>query len=380
MKSLLQSNGSSLVVGLHTRAFLIQNDKVIELQENEADTPAPDPNKTRDPKFHDEFNRREVQCVAIATDKSGGVWCAVSRYGKSLSLYLNGELKVSHTTPKRSACLTFAWEPLGMIIAGDLVGDATAFPLDTKSKGRLMLGHTASMLTEVKLLDGHTLLTADRDEIVRISEFPQTTIVKGYLMGHTAFLCSMDPSSKDVCVTCGGDETVRLWNTNTFELLSTKETPDMLPMQLSADGERVAVIFHNSNTIHIYSITDLELLQTIECSAQPLGVSLQQESTMYVLAKEPTLLAVYKLESGKYESTTAVEPIASLNKTEVTMPSSILETDKNGDLKLVKMKETRGGGGSEEKEVPWHRAERVETHNNSRKRRNKRRKEASEAS
>ena len=75
-----------------------------------------------------------------------------------------------------------------------------------------------------------------------------------------------------------------------------------------------------------------------------------------------------------------MEPIASLNKTEVTMPSSVLETDKNGDLKLVKMKETRGGGGSEEKEVPWHRAERVETHNNSRKRRNKRRKEASEAS
>jgi len=387
MKALVKSCGSALILGLNTRALLIHNGKVVELksgQEEQAGDDKQQQQQHRDPKYHAEFDPNEVQCVALAIDGDGAgdVWCAVSRYGKSLSIYRNGELQVTHETVKRAGCLAFAWitttpttpSSLGMVIAGDMVGDATAYPLDQKpNHGRLLLGHTASILTEIRLINGDTLLTADRDEKVRLSNFPQTGIVKGYLLGHTAFISSMD-TSKDLCVTCGGDMTVRLWNTSTLQPLAMTETNDLLPTQVSTDGERVAVIFHNSNAIHVYSMEDLRLLQTIESSTQPLGVSLQ-DSTIYVLAKEPMLLQVYQLVSDKYERNTQDSIAELIQEMEgVTMPSSILEADKNGQLKLEKLSDNRGAGGEE---APWHRVDRVEKAKESRRRHKKKQKTAS---
>ena len=36
------------------------------------------------------------------------------------------------------------------------------------------------------------LLTADRDEKVRLSHFPDAHVVRGYLLGHAAFMSTMD--------------------------------------------------------------------------------------------------------------------------------------------------------------------------------------------
>ena len=376
MKSLLQCCGTAIVVGIDTRAFLINGDEVTELKDDKPTTGGDSKPESKDVN-HKGIDPLEIQCVAISRDADDTIWCAVSRYDKSLAIYRDSKVEVVHTTNKRSGCLTFAWKPVGMILAGDLVGDATAFPLTNNKKGRLLLGHTASMLTGIRLV-GDTLLTADRDEKVRVSSFPQTCIVRGYLLGHAAFLCSMDIATDDLCVTCGGDYSVRLWKLSTFTQLASVETEGLLPTQVSTDGERVAVIFHNSNTIHIYSLMTLELLQTLDSSAQPLGISLQ-DSDMFVLSKEPCLLQAYKLVDGKYESTTD-DRFSSLNTQliDATLPSSILEADKTtGQLKLGKVQEHRSANPAD---IPWNRVDRIAKSKESRNRRNKKRKVAAESS
>lgn len=409
MKSLLKCCGSSTVVALHTRAFLIEEgttDKVTELKEEaieiEDSNSTPDAcptNKSKgDPKQNISTDAREIQCVAVAKDAEGNLWCAISRYDKSLALFCNAKWVVTHTSIKRVGCLVFSWNPVGMIIAGDMVGDATAFPLvseEKKSKGRLLLGHTASMLTGMQLVqsNGETkLLTADRDEKVRISAFPHTTIIHGYLLGHDAFLCSIEtsPSLPDLCITCGGDETVRLWNTTTFEQISMLELPQgFLPTQVSTDGERIGVIFHSSNTIHVYTGLSetakdeeeqpLKLHQTLECETQPLGIVLQGNK-MYVLAKEPALLQAYQQNSdGQYELVATTDngfvTLLSKDAEGVVLPLSILEADKTtGHLKMQKLKETRGAA----QEIPWHRIERRQKAKDSRNRRSRKRRKESQ--
>jgi hypothetical protein len=216
---------------------------------------------------------------------------------------------------------------------------------------------------------------------VRISSFPQTTIVHGYLLGHEAFLSSIDttPALPDLCITCGGDESVRLWNINTFEMLSIVETVGLLPTQVSMDGERVGVIFNESNAIHVYTgLTaakeddefELKLQQTLECKTQPLGIVLQDDR-LHVLAKEPVLLQSYQMNAAtsQYELLTGKKyPLPQ----DAVLLSSILEADRTtGHLKMQKLKEDRGAGA---KQVPWHRIERRQKAKDSRARRNRKRK------
>jgi len=203
-------------------------------------------------------NPLEIQAVC-STEIESRIWLAVSREDKTLSLYSipstqQGQEKVeksvyptvTYNLPKRARCLAFSSvSPSSstgnchVIIAGDLSGDANAFPVPTTSEAdakptattrRLLLGHTCSMLTGLSVVPTNwdkkqqLILTADRDEKVRVTYFPETHITHGYLLGHSSFISAMDAavaaptssseegSQRALCITGSGDGTVRLWD------------------------------------------------------------------------------------------------------------------------------------------------------------------------
>lgn len=257
-KQLLQTHGASVVVvGLNDRAFAIvkggnEGDADDVVSASAFELMADDSAEVKSSGNKDSGNPREVQ--AVSCTKTGSkedaptCWVAVSREDKTLSLYsVDGsgtreaptQLKpgVTYRLAKRARCLTFCEVGARLVvIAGDLSGDATAFPVPDaplseaddaptkKGHRRLLLGHTASILTGLNVapsLDGSggaTILTSDRDEKVRVSRFPQTNVVRGYLLGHTSFVSTMDAVASDrggkraLCVTGSGDGTVRLWD------------------------------------------------------------------------------------------------------------------------------------------------------------------------
>lgn len=266
-----------------------------------------------DIKYQQDTNAIQVvACKWIPNNST--LYCAVSRFDKSISIYsispssttteileddnTNNKDRVDitsadaikkraetlpglvmtkpmlvHRVPKRSCTLAFATvpplsvptvplsQPMIVVVAGDLAGDASAFPVlpsnptsntsddkptdgnttnpgkpnqNPKQVRRLMLGHTASMLTSIHIIPrskhgditstntgGCKILTADRDEKVRISSFPNTFNIEGYLLGHTAYVTAMDlvhvgdnlgKTEIRCCVTASGDGSVRLWN------------------------------------------------------------------------------------------------------------------------------------------------------------------------
>jgi WD40 repeat protein len=285
-KQLLHSHSSNVIVtGLNHRAFAVvssssdqtfaQNAFVYELM-----APSSKPSAAADATKSDENDKsgdkpsddNEIQAVCC-TEIDSCLWFAVSRGVKTLSLYSipakkNTEGDSEETTkllypsaiynlPKRAKCLAFtSVEDLQLIIAGDLSGDAIAFAVPTtdsqcstsneseeavkptSTPNRLLLGHTASVLTGLNVVSSSNnqqqfILTADRDEKVRVSYFPETHIIHGYLLGHSSFISCMDSISNErsLCLTASGDGTSRLWDYQTCKEVG------MLPVVIKKSTE-----------------------------------------------------------------------------------------------------------------------------------------------
>lgn len=178
-------------------------------------------------------NPLEIQAVCCSmTNIENEVYFAVSRENKSLSLYsytmgisLDDNKSslipnITYNMPRRARCLAYTVvdDTNLIVIAGDMSGDAIAYSVvpQSTSTRRLLLGHTASILTGLNVVSG-LLLTADRDEKVRVSAFPDTQLIRGYLLGHTSFISTMDvvvstTTDRTLGVTGSGDGSVRLWD------------------------------------------------------------------------------------------------------------------------------------------------------------------------
>ena len=257
------------------------------------------------------------------------------------------------------------------------------------------------------------LLTSDRDEKIRISRFPETYIIEGFLLGHTAFVTGFVVLPSALAVSCGGDMTLRLWDlpsqveissisTSNDENSSANEIPTAIVA--SSCGGIVAIIFDDSRRLSIYEITStkksenpsLELLDNVDCPSQPLSIVFNEPSTtgsdtrieLTVLMKDPDFVAVYDIRHTTEED--VVKPIA-VPKNEIgvlqalrdvasdkkiTMPNTILEKDDFGKPVLRKENETRGPAAAE---APWNRVERIEIAKEREKRRKKKPKLANDS-
>jgi tRNA (guanine-N(7)-)-methyltransferase subunit TRM82 len=423
-------------------------------------------------------NPRQVQSVAI--DKVGDLLlCGVACYNKNLFVYeidLQRTIRATaaastsvpgsesdvirvpptavHRTSKRAGCLCFARVPatgagasggeqeegtgLTVLIAGDLSGDAVAFPLTVSKLNRdsclptsfaghnseddddddgvntgdadgssgsrkLLLGHTASMLTGVRVVETTDnngtgkrtcrILTSDRDEKVRVSAFPDTHRVYGYLLGHEAFVSCLDvpeggSSSSTQCVTCSGDGTVRLWDYDSCEELCCLALPDaasppgLVPARVAihSSGTRIVVMYDESPRLDLIQVAVddsglrlLEVVQTLQCPALTLSVSWLSQSgddpesnslLVVLISQSPYVVAFQWDPSSSHLVAPCSDPslVSVLNRAvsggadalPTSMPTSILEKDQFGELMMKKNREKRGPAS----EMPWNNAER----------------------
>ena len=376
------------------------------------------------------------------------VRCAVARTNKSLDVYTvtTGKLlskksqspSLTYRTPKRVNCFAFAdiyalaseskikraKRPL--LISGDVAGDSYAYNLLEKGE-RLLLGHTASMLTNIAVVrDGGSqssedrlLLTSDRDEKIRINRFPETHIIEGFLLGHTAYVTgfAIIPSPSPLVISCGGDMTLRLWDLTARNEIccaptsiattddATNREKNTIPTAISVSscGRLVAVIFDDSNRISIYKITatksevegvekkSLEFLDNVVCPSQPLSIACHEvqqvqssvngdkKTVLTVLMKDPHYLATYYFNHDDQDGVKPFAPCQNESivlrglrsvafKEKISMPNTILEKDDYGNPVLRKVNETRGPAATE---APWNRVERIEIAKEREKRRRK---------
>lgn len=84
-----------------------------------------------------------------------------------------------------------------------------------------VVGHV-SMLTAMLVLQNQgKIITADRDEHIRVSRWPQGWEIEHFLLGQRKFVSALalHPLDPNILITAGGDETLRMWDLTTYKCI-----------------------------------------------------------------------------------------------------------------------------------------------------------------
>ncbi|CAM9443818.1 unnamed protein product [Chrysoparadoxa australica] len=166
--------------------------------------------------------------ITALTLSSDGSTLAVAYHSKAVMLYAASEAggveePGKFILPKKATALVLA-EGGGakVLLVADRFGDVVSYPRHTAElpKGKHCLGHTASAITTMRLTaDGKYLITGDRAEHVRVSNFPNTALIQSFLGGHTSFVTAVAtiPGRNRALVTAAADGMVGVWDILTGE-------------------------------------------------------------------------------------------------------------------------------------------------------------------
>ncbi|BFZ62127.1 tRNA (guanine-N(7)-)-methyltransferase non-catalytic subunit trm82 [Saitoella coloradoensis] len=191
----------------------------------------------------------------------------------------------------------------------------------------LLLGHV-SMLTTMSLLHSNSstyIMTADRDEHVRISRYPKAYVTERFLLGHTEFVSSVAQLDEDVVLTAGGDPWVGVWNWKTGKLLHKLDLAHAVQEARGEDGKiavsqfhvvenRVFVIVEKAPAVFVVDFSDDKvpsITQTIALSAPALALVTDYASRLWASVdttevSSASVLVAFEADSqGKYKSINA---------------------------------------------------------------------------
>lgn len=116
---------------------------------------------------------------------------------------------------------------------------------DDQNRETFLLGHNAIIL-DVKLsLDSKYLATCDRDEKIRISNYPNCYNIESYCLGHTQFVSCITFINEKLLISGSGDGSLRLWQFTQGKELSVYSFPD----DIGAKDDKIAPLAIHSCTI-----------------------------------------------------------------------------------------------------------------------------------
>jgi len=114
-----------------------------------------------------------------------------------------------------------------VLLASDKAGEVFAIDAPLLQKQVLLSGHTASVITDLAIhrsATAHYVATADRDEKVRISHFPDMENIHTFFLGHTkvvASVCFLELDGKVLALSTGWDHKLNLWDAHTGALVQS---------------------------------------------------------------------------------------------------------------------------------------------------------------
>lgn len=175
---------------------------------------------------------------SLQLSKGGKYLLATTDETKSLVLLDPATLEVIKKVqyPKRPSAVATDKEDLNVVLGdkfGDVYGESVEdlLKVEGELKDEPVLGHV-SMLTALELgydaKDRPHVISADRDEHIRVSRFPAAHVIEQFCFGHQQFVSSLLVNDLDASIlfSAGGDDEVFVWdwlNGKQLQKLSLRE-------------------------------------------------------------------------------------------------------------------------------------------------------------
>lgn len=207
----------------------------------------------------------KIQHVALSDDLQ---WLAVTTSGqKALLLYKcrpeHAKLVSVRAIPRASSAVIFAPSSSSLLVC-DKTGDCYQFDVEEGSQnpGKLVVGHL-SIVYDVLFPGEKYIITSDRDEKIRVTNYPQSYEIANYCLGHKEYVSSIRllPGLEDSTklVSLSGDETLKVWDYLSGEKLGNLDLPapgiKLVIRRLSDKNFEVAVlVFHPTTQIIKYKM------------------------------------------------------------------------------------------------------------------------------
>ncbi|XP_070770308.1 tRNA (guanine-N(7)-)-methyltransferase non-catalytic subunit wdr4 [Enoplosus armatus] len=226
---------------------------------------------------------------------------------------------------RRCTSLLFSQAEDQLLVA-DKSGDVYCFSVaEPQREGELKMGHLSMLLAVTTSPDDKYIITADRDEKIRVSHLRSPYNIQSFCLGHQQFVSALlvPPGHPHWLLSGSGDGTVKLWEyesgrkLQSWDLAELEETPSsegdkhkkptVCRIASSVDARHVAVLCERVSTVQFF-VLDREAEEklaphsTLPLPRCPLDVTFDPEGRLWVLMDSGDApLQVYARRRGSWE-------------------------------------------------------------------------------
>lgn len=230
-----------------------------------------------------EFSNNEMFAITGADDKQVKVWVRSPNAWKNVATI---------KTPKKITTAEFA-KDMKTIVFADKLGDVLHIPITVSGDQvsvaseppQIIIGHYSSISTMTLSTNGKYVITGDKDEHIRVSNYPNGFDIESFCLGHTEFISGLLVSAKhpDVLISGCGDGSLKLWELSSGKLLDSvfvgdnkdKKSEDadtVVPFDIHESTQTIIVGIEEKPVAYVASLADNKLVikDTIALKA-PIG-------------------------------------------------------------------------------------------------------------
>ncbi|KAF9940462.1 tRNA (guanine-N(7)-)-methyltransferase non-catalytic subunit trm82 [Mortierella alpina] len=270
-------------------------------------------------------NKARVQVLAFSPD---GAFLATAADDKVMKIWDTESWKClgTRTLVRRSNALEFNKDG-SHVITADKFGDVynmirdipdVVAPIKTaetseEAEGdedegeQPILGHV-SMATDLALTkDNKYIITSDRDEHIRVSQYPKGHNIETYCLGHTSFVTTikvLPGASQKYLISGAGDATIRIWEFlkgQEVQTFNIREALGMPPAEADAEDDvtvfsfsicerknHIAVVIEKESRLLILqwdeAAAKAELFKIVELEGTPLSAEYDRSGNLWTSA------------------------------------------------------------------------------------------------
>uniref|UniRef100_A0A672V947 WD repeat domain 4 n=1 Tax=Strigops habroptila TaxID=2489341 RepID=A0A672V947_STRHB len=222
------------------------------------------------------------------------------------------------------------------ILVADKSGDVYSYSItEPQADGKLELGHLSLLLDVALSPDDRYILTADRDEKIRISLSKAPYYIVSFCLGHREFVSKIFviPDYPDLLLSASGDSTLRLWEYKSgeevycchlssicgTEAAKTDQKYTVSRITYCCQGGYVAILCDCIPTVYVFQLDavakQLVYKQQISLKHKGWDIAFEETGGLWILQEDSEApLQLYRPCDGQWKAVTDDKGLQKMTK------------------------------------------------------------------